>query len=90
MSFLIGPSFYLMTISLVNGKVGQKKYYHFIIPILWLLIQIPFFLQSNDVKFNAWIDAYHPVGLSFRDVQSTYPDFSFNIIGLKKKRNLNK
>ena len=78
LAFVIGPSFYLITISLVKGKVGQKIYYHFIIPALWLLIQIPFFLQSEDVKFNAWIGSYHPLGLSFRDVHATYSSDFFS------------
>lgn len=67
LAFIIGPSFYLMIISLVKGKTDKTRYYHFIVPALWLLLQIPFLIQSNDVKFNAWIGAYHPIGLDFRD-----------------------
>ncbi len=67
LAFVIGPSFYLMIVSLVKGKTDKKAYYHFIIPTVWLIIQIPFLIQSNDVKFNAWIGAYHPIGLDFRD-----------------------
>jgi AraC-like DNA-binding protein len=71
-AFVIGPAFYLMVISLIHGKTNKTRYYHFIIPLLWFLMQIPFLIQSDDVKFNAWIAAYHPAGLSFRDVHTLY------------------
>jgi len=72
LAFVIGPAFYLMVISLIRGKTNKTRYYHFIIPVLWLLIQIPFLIQSDDVKFNAWIGAYHPPGLDYRDTHGSY------------------
>ncbi len=72
LAFVIGPAFYLMVISLIHGKTSKTRYYHFIVPLLWLLLQIPFLIQSDDVKFNAWIGAYHPPGLHFRDTHSAY------------------
>jgi AraC-like DNA-binding protein len=78
LAFIIGPSFYLMVMSLIHGKTSKTRYYHFIIPVLWLLIQIPFFIQSDDVKFNAWIGAYHPPGLTYRDAHATYSGNFFN------------
>jgi AraC-like DNA-binding protein len=72
LAFVIGPAFYLMVISLINGKTNKTRYYHFIIPAVWLLLQIPFLIQSNDVKFNAWIGAYHPPGLDFREVHESF------------------
>lgn len=79
LAFVIGPSFYLMVMSLIHGKTNKKtRYYHFIIPLLWLLIQIPFFIQSDDVKFNAWIGAYHPPGLTYRDTHGSYSGSFFS------------
>ncbi|HEV8514705.1 MAG TPA: helix-turn-helix domain-containing protein [Cyclobacteriaceae bacterium] len=72
LAFIIGPSFYLMVVSLIHGKTNKTRYYHFIIPLVWFLIQIPFLIQSNDVKFNAWIGAYHPPGLTYRDTHTSY------------------
>jgi len=72
LAFVIGPAFYLMVISLIRGKTSKTRYYHFIIPVLWLLFQIPFLVQSDDVKFNAWIGAYHPPGLDYRDTHGSY------------------
>ncbi|MFM9839481.1 MAG: helix-turn-helix domain-containing protein [Cyclobacteriaceae bacterium] len=71
-SYLIGPAFYLMIVSLINGKTDRTRYYHFIFAVLWLIIQIPFFIQSDDVKFNAWIGAYHTEGLTFREVDADF------------------
>lgn len=78
LAFMIGPSFYLMVVSLVHGKTNKTRYYHFIVPALWLLIQIPFFIQSDDVKYNAWIGAYHPPGLTYRDTHTSYSGNFFN------------
>ncbi len=72
LSYLIGPAFYLMIVSLINGKTDKTRYYHFIFAVLWLIIQIPFFIQSNDVKFNAWVGAYHTAGLTFRDEDADF------------------
>lgn len=77
LAFVIGPAFYLMVVSLIQGKTNKTRYYHFIIPLLWLLLEIPFFIQSDDVKFNAWIGAYHPSGMAYRETHArffTMPD----------------
>ena len=79
LAFVIGPAFYLMVISLIHGKTDKARYYHFIIPVLWFFIQIPFFVQSDNIKFNAWIGAYHPAGLTYRETNATFftlPDHS--------------
>lgn len=77
LAFVIGPAFYLMVVSLINGRTNTTRYYHFIIPVVWLLLEVPFFLQSDDVKFNAWLGAYHPEGLDYRETEAhffTMPD----------------
>ncbi|MBS1491216.1 MAG: AraC family transcriptional regulator [Bacteroidetes bacterium] len=68
-AFLIGPSFYLMLVSLVNSKTSKGWYGHFLPALFWLLLQMPFFVQGDDVKFNAWIRAYHTPGITFRPTQ---------------------
>ncbi len=82
LSYLIGPSFYLMIVSLINGRTGKTRYYHFIFAAFWLIIQMPFFMQSDDVKFNAWIGAYHTEGLTFREVNADFfsPPYHSEII----------
>jgi AraC-like DNA-binding protein len=76
MSFIIGPSFYLMMISLVKGRVERKHYFHYAAAAIWLLLQVPFLIQGEDVKWNAWIGAYHPPGLDFRHVE--LPAYFYN------------
>jgi AraC-like DNA-binding protein len=79
LAFVIGPAFYLMVISLIHGQTDKTRYYHFIIPVLWFLLQVPFLVQSDDVKFNAWIGAYHTLGLTYRETNATFftlPDHS--------------
>jgi AraC-like DNA-binding protein len=71
-AFIIGPAFYLMVKSLIDGKTDRSRYLHFVIPVLWLVLQLPFLIQSDDVKFNAWIGAYHPAGMSFRDTEENF------------------
>jgi len=72
LAFVIGPAFYLMVVSLIHGKTNKSRYYHFIIPLLWFLLEIPFFIQSGDVKFNAWIGAYHPAGMTYRETHANF------------------
>jgi AraC-like DNA-binding protein len=72
LSFLIGPAFYLMTFHLIRGQVPKRWSLHGVPAVIWLILQIPFLIQGNDVKFNAWIGSYHPPGLSFID---NTPDF---------------
>src|SRR6478609_8252364 len=55
--FLIGPSFYLLVISLTRGEPKRIHYLHFVFPIIYLLLQIPFLLSPEDAKYNAWVGA---------------------------------
>lgn len=70
-SFVIGPSFYLLVVSLIRGPVPRKYYWHFAFPVLYLLIHIPFLILSDDFKYNAYVDSYRP-DLPFRDVEYPY------------------
>jgi AraC-like DNA-binding protein len=68
----IGPSFYLMIKSLINGSVTRRmRLLHYIFPVLYFFLLIPFLIQSDDFKYNSWVYAYHP-DLPFRDVSVGY------------------
>ncbi|MFD1000576.1 helix-turn-helix domain-containing protein [Ohtaekwangia kribbensis] len=68
----IGPSFYLMIRSLIHGSVSRKmQLVHYIFPVVYFFLLIPFLIQSNDFKYNSWVYAYHP-NLPFRDVSVGY------------------
>lgn len=72
LAFLIGPSFYLMIVCLINGKAPRIWYFHFLPAFIWLMLQVPFLIQGNAVKYNAWIGAYHPAGFTFRKVEESF------------------
>ena len=67
-SFLIGPFFYLMVLSLIHGDVRKVNYFHLAFAVIYLALVIPFFLLPEDVKYNSWIGSYKP-GLPFRDFE---------------------
>ncbi|NOS90443.1 MAG: AraC family transcriptional regulator [Cyclobacteriaceae bacterium] len=67
LAFIIGPAFYFMAFCLIHGKAPKRWYWHWGPALIWLILQIPFLIQGNDVKYNAWIGSYHPPGLSFID-----------------------
>jgi AraC-like DNA-binding protein len=70
-AFVIGPALYLMVVSLIHGTPGKRPYIHFIFPVVYLLLQLPFLLQPENEKYNAYITAYHP-GLPYREVHHTF------------------
>lgn len=59
-SFLIGPAFYLMVLSLIRGEVSKKQYWHFAFAPVYLILQLPFLLASNEIKYNAYMHSYYP------------------------------
>ncbi len=76
LSFVIGPSFYLLVVSLIRGPVPRKYYWHFAFAVFYLLIHIPFLILPDDFKYNAYVDSYRP-GLPFRDVVYPYNPHMF-------------
>ena len=71
-AFAIGPSFYLMMKSLVQGSVSRKiVWLNYTFPILYFLLIIPFYILPDDFKYNAWIYSYHP-NLPLREVSIDY------------------
>lgn len=60
LSFLIGPSFYLMVLSLTREKFSKKNYLHLLFAPVYLVLQLPFLLASNEVKYHAYMHSYYP------------------------------
>lgn len=73
---LIGPSFYLLVVSLIQGKIQKKHYAHLVFPILYFFSQLPFLLLPEDAKYNAYVGAFRP-DLPFRDFDVSYGDRLF-------------
>lgn len=59
-SFVIGPALYLMIVSLTRGRVSKTYYLHFLFAPIYLVLQLPFLLASNQVKYHAYLHAYYP------------------------------
>ena len=59
---LIAPSIYFFTYSLLERKpITLKKHWiHLVVPLLYPITQIGYFLNPLSVKLNAYLDAYHP------------------------------
>ncbi len=72
-ALLIGPFLFLYVITLAHGPVKRKVVFaHMVFPVVYSILLIPFLISSADVKYNAWIGAYHP-DMPFRAV-TDYPD----------------
>lgn len=80
LSFVIGPAFYFLVVSLIRGPVPRKYYWHLAFPVLYLLMLTPFLILPDDFKYNAYVDSYRP-DLSFRDVEYPYNPDRFMLIG---------
>lgn len=76
LSFVIGPSFYLLVVSLIRGPVPRNYYWHFAFPVLYLLIHIPFLILPDDFKYNAYVASYRH-DLPFRNVEYPYDPYYF-------------
>jgi AraC-like DNA-binding protein len=69
--FVVGPSFYLLVLSLTQGEIRKINYLHYVFPLIYLFLQLPFLLSPEDAKYNAWMVAYHP-GMPLRDFSEPY------------------
>lgn len=60
-SLLLGPLFYFMIKSLVDERKPKYVHLHLLIFYFYSAYLLFFLLQPSEVKYNAWITAYHPV-----------------------------
>lgn len=71
LSFAIGPLYYLLVVSLIDGRVSGKLYWHLAPAVLYFFLVLPFYILPDDAKYNAWIGSYHP-NLPFKEVAYAY------------------
>lgn len=71
LSFLIGPFFYYIVLSLTRGKLDRIQYLHLLPFVLYSLCLLPFLAMPEDAKYNAWVASYRP-DLPFRDFDYPY------------------
>jgi AraC-like DNA-binding protein len=61
MALMIGPFLYLSVVSYITGKVIKRKIWvHLAFPLIYTITLLPFLFSSTEVKYNSWIDAFHP------------------------------
>lgn len=76
-ALLIGPFLFLYVCSLARGPVKRKTIItHIAFPIIYTLLFVPFLISPIDIKYNAWINAYHP-DLPLREVVCPFDPWMF-------------
>jgi AraC-like DNA-binding protein len=55
----------------VHGSPGKRSYLHFVFPVIYFFLQLPFLILPEDAKYNAWIGTYHP-DWAYRPFNYTY------------------
>jgi len=59
-NFAMGPLAFLFIRSLLYPEYEKKVWPHFLIFAFWLLYMIPYFIQSNEFKYNSYVGVKHP------------------------------
>jgi len=59
-NFLSGPLLYFLAIAFFGGDFPKRTWLHFLPFFFYLAYMVFFFVQTNEHKFNAYIDAYFP------------------------------
>jgi AraC-like DNA-binding protein len=60
MNFLIGPFLYLFVKRSIDQSGSKKEWIHFILPLLYLGYLCFDLIQTNEFKYNLYINNYHP------------------------------
>lgn len=71
-SFVLGPAFYLLIRSITRTERSRHQYWHFAFAVIYTILIIPFFLASDDIKYNAYVNSYD-LDLPLRHVDH-FPD----------------
>jgi AraC-like DNA-binding protein len=59
-NFLVGPLFFLYIVSKVDERKIKKPLIHFLPSMFYLFYSIFYHIQSIELKYNSYIDQYHP------------------------------
>ncbi len=79
-SLLLGPMFYFMVKSLIDKKKPRHIHRHLLIFYFYSAYLLFFLLQPIEVKYNAWVNAYHPNALMLPEETM----FSDNPLGIRQ------
>ncbi len=84
LNLVIGPFLYLFIKRSIDQSASKKDWLHFILFFLYLAYMFQDYVQSNDFKYNSYVNSYHP-DWPLLKVQTTIPD---DPLGIKKYLNL--
>jgi AraC-like DNA-binding protein len=84
LNFTLGPLIYLFVKRSTDQSGSKKDWLHFIIFFFYLGYMCLDFLQSNDFKYNSYVNSYHP-GWPMLKAQTVIPD---DPLGIKSWVNL--
>ena len=59
-NFTFGPLAFLYIRSLLYPDSKKKTWPHFLLFAFWVLYMVPYFIQPNELKYNAYLGAKHP------------------------------
>lgn len=60
LNLVIGPFLYLFVKRSIDPQDTRKELIHFILPVLYLGYMILDYVQTNEFKYNSYINSYHP------------------------------
>jgi AraC-like DNA-binding protein len=60
LNFTLGPLLYLFVKERVNESGHKKNWIHFVVFFLYLGYMSLDFMQSNDFKYNTYVNSFHP------------------------------
>ena len=77
-NFAFGPLAFLYIRSLLYPDSKRKNWPHFLLFAFWVLYMLPYFIQSNEYKYNSYLGVKHP-DWEFLDVIIKFPSDPFSL-----------
>jgi len=71
-NFSFGPLAFLYIRSLLYPDSKRKNWPHFLLFAFWVLYMLPYFIQSNELKYNSYLNVKHP-DWEFLEVVTRFP-----------------
>ncbi len=79
-NLIFGPLIFLYVRSLLYPETLRKSWPHFLAFAFWVLYMLPYFIQSNELKYNSYLNVKHPDWV-FLDVVVRFNDDPLGIRG---------
>ncbi|WP_046573643.1 helix-turn-helix transcriptional regulator [Spirosoma radiotolerans] len=79
LNFAMGPLFFLFVFARIRGRLPKRWLWHFVPAALWAINAVSWLYQPVEVKYNNYLNAYHPE-LPFAAEPAYYiPEDFFNL-----------